>query len=99
MGADGVKGMCGNIAEAGEEATKIGPWAYVSAFLSAASNPILAAHRRNLDRDCIGISELEYAPITTDAVESGFAHLDLATRALVGAGIGSCIGATHAAAV
>jgi len=56
---------------------------------------MLATHRRNLEKDCIGISELEYAPITTGYVESGFAHLDLVTRTLVGAGMGACIGVAH----
>ena len=69
----------------------------MSAFLRAAAGPMLATHRRNLDKDCIGISELEYAPITTDYVESGFAHLDLATRTLCGAGIDACMGVAHAA--
>jgi len=68
----------------------------VSAFLHAAAGPMLATHRRNLDKDYIGISELEYAPITTDYVESGFAHLDLVTRTLVGAGMDACIGVAHA---
>ena len=34
--------------------------------------------------------------ITTDYVESGFAHLDLATRTLCKAGIDACIGVAHA---
>jgi len=57
---------------------------------------MLATHRRNLDMDCIGLSELEHAPITTGYVESGFAHLDLVTRTLVGAGMLACIGVAHA---
>ena len=45
---------------------------------------------------CVGISELEYAPINTDFVESGFAHFDLATSKLCGAGMDACIGVAHA---
>lgn len=52
----------------------------------------LAQRRQGLH----GIPELEYAPNTTDAVESGFAHLDRATRTLFGAGIDSCIAVAHA---
>ena len=69
----------------------------MSAFLNAAAGPMLATPRRNLDRDCVGISELEYAPINTDYVESGFAHLDLVTRTLIGAGMDACIGVAHSA--
>ena len=98
-GAGDAKGMRDGICAAWEEATTKESWAYVSAFLSAASGPMLATHRRNLDKDCIGIPELEYAPITTDFVESGFAHLDLATRTLVGAGMDACIGVAHSAAL
>jgi hypothetical protein len=29
------------------------------------------------DKDCWGITELEYSPINSDVVESGFGHLDL----------------------
>jgi len=71
----------------------------VSAHLSSAAPFMLATHLRNLDKDCMGISELEYAPITTDFVESGFAHLDLAIRTLGGASMDSCIGAAQAAAM
>jgi len=64
-GAGDAKGSSDGIAEAWEEATKKETWAYVSAFLHAAAGPMLATHRRNLDKDCIGISELEYTPIKT----------------------------------
>ena len=57
---------------------------------------MLATHLRSVEKDCLGISELECAPITTYFVSSGFAHLDRATRTLCGAGMGSCIGVTHA---
>ena len=70
-GAGDAKGLSDGIAEAWEEATKKETWAYVSAFLHAAAGPMLATHLRNLDKDCIGVAELEYAPITTDYVESG----------------------------
>jgi hypothetical protein len=36
------------------------------------------------------------APINTDFVESGFVHLDRATRTLFEAGMDSCIGVAHA---
>ena len=64
-GTGDAKGLSDGIAEAWEEATKKETWAYVSAFLHAAAGPMLATHRRNLDKDCIGISELEYTPIKT----------------------------------
>jgi hypothetical protein len=57
---------------------------------------MLATHARILGKDCVGISELKYAPINTGFVESGFAHLDRVTRALYGAGMDSCIGMAHA---
>ena len=53
---------------------------------------MLATHLRNLDKDCVDISEFEYAPINTDFLKSGFAHLDRATRKFCGAGMGACIG-------
>jgi hypothetical protein len=56
---------------------------------------MLATHTRNLDKDCVGISELENAPTNTDFVESGFAYLDRAERTLFGAGMGSCIGVAY----
>jgi hypothetical protein len=56
----------------------------VSLFLRAAALVMLAMHMRSLDKDFVGISELEYALINTDFVESGFAHLDRATRNLFG---------------
>jgi hypothetical protein len=79
-----------------KEATKKDTWAYVSAFLCAAAPPMLATHLRNVDKDCVGISELEYAPVNSGCVESGFAHLDLTTRKSCGAGMGACIGVAHA---
>jgi hypothetical protein len=57
---------------------------------------MLATHLRNLDKDCLSISELECAPINTDFVEGGFARLNRATRTLCGAGMDSCIGVAHA---
>lgn len=77
-----------NAAAAWQEATQGGTWCLVSPFLRAAAPFMPATHLRNLDKDCVGISELEYAPINTDFVESGFAHLDRATRTLFGAGPG-----------
>ena len=95
-GNDGNGGMRVALEEGWKEATKKETWAYVSAFLCAAAPPMLATHLRNVDKDCMGISELEYAPVNSDYVESGFAHLDLATRTLCGAGMDACIGVAHA---
>jgi hypothetical protein len=89
-------GMRVNAVAAWQEATQVDTWCLVSPFLRAAAPVMLATHLRNLDKDCVGISELEYAPINTDFVESGFAHLDRATRTLCGAGMDSCIGVAHA---
>ena len=71
----------------------------VSAHLSSAAPFMLATHLRNLDKEFMGISELEYAPIMTGFVESGFAHLDLAIRTLGGVSMDSCIGVAQAAAM
>jgi hypothetical protein len=68
----------------------------VSPFLRATAPVMLATHARNLDKDFVGIFELEYALTNTDFVESGFAYLDRATYALCGAGISSCIGVAQA---
>jgi hypothetical protein len=57
---------------------------------------MLATHFRNLDKDCMGIFELEYAPINTDLAESSFGHLYRATRTLRGADMDACIGVAHA---
>ena len=43
------------------------------------------------------LSELKYAPKTSNFVESGFAHVDLAMSAISGSGAGSCLGVAHAA--
>jgi hypothetical protein len=75
-----------------QEVTQSDSRSFVPPFLRAAAPVMLATHARNHDKDYVGISELEYAPINTDFVESGFAQLDRAARALYGAGIGSCIG-------
>ena len=83
-------------AAAWQEATQGDTWCLVSPFLRAAAPVMLATHERNLDKDCVGISELEYAPINTDFVESGFAHLDRATHTLFGAGMDACIGVAQA---
>ena len=56
---------------------------------------MLARHFRNLDRDCVGISELDYAPINMGFVESDVAHLERATRKLCGAGMDARIGVAH----
>jgi len=87
------------IGSAYTEATSRETWANVSAHLSSAAPFMLAMHLRNLNKECMGISELEYAPITTDFVERGFAHLDLAIRTLCGASMDSCIGVAQAAAM
>ena len=58
----------------------------MSPFLRAAAPVMLATHLRSVEKDCLGISELEHAPINTDFLESGFAHLDQATRTLFGTG-------------
>ena len=78
-------GMRVDAAAAWQEATQGDTWCLVSPFLRAAAPVMPATHERNLDKDCVGISELEYAPINTDFVESGFAHLDRATHTLFGA--------------
>jgi hypothetical protein len=82
--------------EATQRETLGGPWSLVSPFLRATASVMLTTHARNLEKACVGISELECAPINTDFVESGFAQLDRATRTLYGAGIDSCIDAAHA---
>jgi hypothetical protein len=51
----------------------------VSPFLRAAASVMLTTHARNLEKACVGSSELECAPINTDFVESGFAQLDRTT--------------------
>jgi hypothetical protein len=79
-----------------QEATPGDSWILVSPFLRAAAPVMLATHARNLDKECVGIFELEYALTNTDFVESGFAYLDRATWALCGAGMSSCIGVAHA---
>jgi hypothetical protein len=79
-----------------QEVAQRDSWSLLSPFLSAAAPVMLATHARNLDKDCVGNSELEYEPINTDFVESGLAHLDRATRTLCGAGMDSCIGVAHA---
>jgi hypothetical protein len=89
-------GMRVNAVAAWQEATQVGTWCLVSPFLRAAAPVMLATHLRNLDKGCVCISELEYAPINADFVESGFAHSDRATRTHCGAGIDSCIGVAHA---
>ena len=48
---------------------------------------MIATHQRNLDKDFSEISELKYAPKTSDLVKSGFAHVDLAVSTLCGAGV------------
>ena len=78
-------------------ATKADYWADVSAHLRAASPFMIETHLRNLDKDCSEISELKYAPKTSDFVESGFAHVDLAMSTISGAGVESCLGVAHAA--
>ena len=92
-------GMRVDAAAAWQEATQGDTWCLVSLFLRAAAPVMLATHERDLDKDCVGISEPEYAPINTDFVESGFAHLDRATRTLFGAGMDACIGVAHASNV
>ena len=57
---------------------------------------MIATHQRNLDNDCSEISELKYAQKTSDVVESGFAHVDLAVNTLCGAGVEACLGVAHA---
>jgi hypothetical protein len=57
---------------------------------------MLATHKRNLDKDCWGITEPEYSPINSDVVESGFGHLDLCIWSLHGTPVQGCIGAAHA---
>ena len=60
---------------------------------------MLATHKRNLNRGCWGITELEYSPINCDVVESGFGHLNLFIQSLHGTPIQGCIGPAHAAAL
>jgi hypothetical protein len=91
------KDMSEDIQTAYFEATKPASWAHVSAHLAAAAPFMLATHKRNLDKDCWGITELEYSPINSDVVESGFGHLDLCIRSLHGTPIQGCIGVAHAA--
>ena len=79
-------GMCVNAVAAWQKATQVDTWCLVSPFLRLAAPAIIAAHLRNLDKGRLGISELEHAPINTDFLESGFAHLDQATRTLCGTG-------------
>lgn len=55
---------------------------------------MLATHRRNLDKDCSEIEELEHAPVTTDKVESGFAVYDKTLQ--LGASIDAMLGVAHA---
>jgi hypothetical protein len=69
-----------------QEATQVDTWCLVSSFLRAADPVLIATQLRNLDKDRLSISELECAPINTEFLESGFAHLDRATRRLRGAG-------------
>jgi hypothetical protein len=60
---------------------------------------MLATHKRNLNRGCWGITELEYSPINCDVVESGFGHLNLFIQSLHGTPIQGCIGPAHAVAL
>jgi hypothetical protein len=89
-------GMRVGAVPAWQEAAQRDPWSLASPFQREAAPVMLARHARNLDKDCVGISELENAPINTDFAESGFAHLDRATRTLYGAGMESCTGVAHA---
>ena len=68
----------------------------VQNHLRAGAPFMLATHKRNLDKDCSSFSELRYAPINSDFVESCFAHVDLATRTLCGASVEACCGVAHA---
>jgi hypothetical protein len=45
---------------------------------------MLAAHKCKPGKDFWGITELEYLPINSEMVESGFGHLDLCARSLHG---------------
>jgi hypothetical protein len=76
-----------------EEATKAETLEMAKAHLKAAPF-MLATHDRNLDKDCSTISELQYAPKTTDFVESS--HVDWTTRTLCGASVEACLGVAHA---
>ena len=66
-----------------QEATQRVSWNFVSPFLLAATQLMLAAHARNLDKDCVGISELGKVLANTDSCSSR----DRATRTPRGAGI------------
>jgi hypothetical protein len=64
-----------------EEAYKVATARYlrhhVSAHLRACSEPMLATHLRNLDKDCSGIEEVAVdGPVLSDPVESGFGCFD-----------------------
>jgi hypothetical protein len=50
-----------------QEATQRVSWNSVSPFLLAATQLMLAAHTHNLGKNCVGISELGYAPTNTDS--------------------------------
>ena len=78
------------------EATKADSLEQVKTHLKAAAPFMLATHDRNLDKDCSTISELQYAPKTTDFVESSFAAVDWTTRTLCGASMEACLGVAHA---
>ena len=67
------------------EAAKSESWVRVSARLAAAAPFMLAAHKCKPGKDFWGITELEYLPINSEMVESGFGHLDLCVRSLHGA--------------
>jgi hypothetical protein len=75
-----------------QEATQRVSWNFVSPFLLAATQLMLAAHARNLDKDCVGISELGKVLANTDSCSSR----DRATRTLCGACMDLFIGVTHA---
>jgi hypothetical protein len=59
-----------SLESADEEATNGDSIELVKTYLKAAAPFMLATHDRNLGKDCSSISELRYAPKTTDFVES-----------------------------
>jgi hypothetical protein len=70
-GAATEPGMRVYVVAAWQEATQVDTWCLVSPFLRAAAPVMHAAHLRNLDKGCVGISELECAFMNTDFVVSG----------------------------
>jgi hypothetical protein len=91
------KDMAFNIQAAYFEATKPESWAHLSDHLEAAAPLMLLTHKRSLDKDSWGIMELEYSPINSYVMETGFGHPDLAIRLLHGTPIQGYIGVAHAA--